>query len=62
MKAGIRVATNEPSVDIERIGRDMNASVSLVCRASQGSWEYLLVREGEIMLIDGQRVIVKRKK
>ena len=48
-------------VSINRIEKKVNASLSLVCRTSQGSWEYLLVREGEIMLIDGQRVIVKRK-
>lgn len=35
--------------------------VSLVCATSQGKWEYLLVNEGEIMLIDGECVMVMRK-
>lgn len=39
----------------------LQVSMSLVCRTSQGKWEYLLVKEGEIMLIDGQHVVVKRK-
>lgn len=44
------------------VDTNTSASFSLVCRTSQGLWEYLMVREGEIMLIDGQRVMVKRKR
>ena len=50
------------NVTANRIDTKTSASFSLVCRTSQGLWEYLLVREGEIMLIDGQRVMVKRKR
>ena len=42
-------------------GQGIRTSLSLMCQTSQGRWEYLMVREGEIMLIDGQCVIVKRK-
>ena len=39
----------------------LKAAFSLMCQTSQGEWEYLLVDEGTIMLIDGQEVLVKRK-
>lgn len=39
----------------------INVAVSLCCRTSLGTWEYLLVEEGRILLIDGQAVMVKRK-
>lgn len=39
----------------------VKADFSLMCMTSQATWEYLLVEEGTIMLIDGQCVIVKRK-
>lgn len=60
------------SVSAERINTDMQATIrhkdfngvqsniSLICETSQGTWEYLLVDEGTIMLIDGQEVLVKR--
>lgn len=49
-------------VDVTRKESDpLHTSISLVCQTSQGKWEYLLVKEGEIMLIDGQYVLVKRK-
>lgn len=40
----------------------INFGVSLVCQTSVGDWEYLLVNEGEIVLIDGEAVIVRRKR
>jgi len=36
--------------------------ISLVCKTSVGNWEYLLVEEGRLLLIDGQAVMVRRKK
>lgn len=39
----------------------LKSAFSLMCQTSQGEWEYLLVDEGTIMLIDGQEVLVKRK-
>lgn len=62
---GLSVSANSlcnSNVTANRIDTKTSASFSLVCRTSQGLWEYLLVREGEIMLIDGQRVMVKRRK
>jgi hypothetical protein len=40
----------------------VNIGVSLVCKTSVGNWEYLLVEEGRLLLIDGQAVMVRRKK
>lgn len=62
---GLSVSANSlcnSNVTVNRIDTKTSASFSLVCRTSQGLWEYLMVREGEIMLIDGQRVMVKRKR
>lgn len=62
---GLSVSANSlcsSDVTANRIDTKTSASFSLVCRTSQGLWEYLMVREGEIMLIDGQRVMVKRKR
>lgn len=39
----------------------LKVAFSLKCKTSQGAWEYLLVNEGEILLIDGQNVMVKRR-
>ena len=53
-----------PSFDASVIRKEtpsLQTSISIMCRTSQGRWEYLLVKEGEIMLIDGQHVVVKRK-
>lgn len=36
-------------------------SLGLVCSVGIGEWEYLKVKEGDILLIDGERVLVKRK-
>ena len=44
-----------------RDNKGVTAAFSLVCATSQGKWEYLLVREGEILLIDGEHVMVRRK-
>ena len=41
-------------------GDGLTIKTSLMCRTSQGEWEFLLVKEGVIMLIDGQCVLVKR--
>lgn len=52
---------NDISVVASRVGKGISTTLSLVCQTSQGSWEYLMVREGEILLIDGERVMVRRK-
>lgn len=39
----------------------INVAFSLCCCTGLGKWEYLLVDEGKILLIDGQAVMVKRK-
>lgn len=52
----IGVTINPKDNDGLRIG------ISLVCKTSQGEWEYLLVNEGRILLIDGECVMVKRRK
>ena len=41
-------------------GDGLTIKTSLMCRTSQGEWEFLLVNEGVIMLIDGQCVLVRR--
>jgi len=46
---------------IRRNPNQLSAEISLVCQTSRGEWEYLLVEEGKIVLIDGQTVLVKRK-
>lgn len=63
---GISVAADalNPAVNVVATPKDNNGvttTISFVCRTSQGQWEYLLVHEGEIMLIDGERVMVKRR-
>ena len=50
------------NVSFGKVGNGIKPSFSLVCRTSQGAWEYLMVKEGEILLIDGQKVLVKRSK
>ena len=48
-------------VSLERKnGNGLKVSTSLMCKTSQGEWEFLLVKEGVIMLIDGQCVLVRR--
>jgi hypothetical protein len=49
------------AVDIELVSKPLKVNVGLICSTSTGEWEYLMVDEGEIMLIDGERVMVKRK-
>ena len=39
----------------------LKVGLKLVCGTSKGAWEYLLVNEGEILLIDGQCIMVKRR-
>ena len=39
----------------------ISVGFSLVCQTSQGVWEYLMVNEGEIVLINGEKVMVKRR-
>ena len=38
----------------------LKITTSRMCRNSGGKWEFLLVKEGVIMLIDGQCVLVRR--
>lgn len=38
------------------------AQFSLVCETSAGDWEYLLVEEGALYLINGEAVMVRRKR
>lgn len=45
----------------EVLNKPIRVNVGLICSTSTGEWEYLMVDEGEIMLIDGERVMVKRK-
>lgn len=40
----------------------LQVETRLVCRTGQGQWEYLMVDEGVIMLIDGQCVLVRRSR
>ena len=50
------------SVDVSRKdGNGLKINFALVCRTSQGVWEYLMVKEGEVVLIDGEKVMVKRR-
>lgn len=54
-----------PSADCQHVLKNTTApkaKFSLVCETSAGDWEYLLVREGEILLIDGERVLVRRER
>lgn len=51
---GVDVATERKD------GDGLTIKTSLMCRTSQGEWEFLLVNEGVIMLIDGQCVLVRR--
>ena len=65
MSKGISVSAKLKSgadVSFGKVGNGIKPSFSLVCRTSQGAWEYLMVKEGEILLIDGQKVLVKRSK
>lgn len=39
----------------------LGVSFGLVCKPTQGAWEYLYVNEGELLLIDGEQVMVLRK-
>lgn len=54
-----------PSMETSFTPKDRNGvktTLGLMCKTSQAEWEYLLVEEGTILLIDGQNVLVKRKK
>ena len=54
-----------PSCGISTTRKDdkgLQVTTRLVCKTGQGDWEFLLVNEGVIMLIDGQCVLVKRRK
>lgn len=60
----VAVGALNPAVGVTISPKDnkgVTAAFSLVCATSQGKWEYLLVNEGEIMLIDGECVMVMRK-
>ena len=47
---------------LDRVQGGMEVSFGLVCSTGVGGWEYLQVREGDVLLIDGQRVIVRKSK
>lgn len=50
------------SVDVSRKdGNGLRINFALVCQTNQGQWEYLMVNEGEVLLIDGEKVMVKRR-
>ena len=52
-----------PNVDVSVTPKDnegLTLNIALVCKTNQGQWEYLMVNEGEIVLIDGEKVMVKR--
>lgn len=39
----------------------INVSAGLVCKTSQGAWEYLWVEEGQLYELNGEKVMVRRK-
>lgn len=50
-------------VTTERKSSDgLTVTAGLVCATSQGEWEFLLVNEGVIVLLNNQCVLVKRKR
>lgn len=54
-----------PSVDCQHVLKNTTApkaKFSLVCETSTGDWEYLLVDEGALLLINGEAVMVRRKR
>ena len=40
----------------------LTVTMELMCQTSQGEWEFLLVDEGVIVLLNNQCVLVKRKR
>lgn len=40
----------------------MSLRTQLVCLTNLGAWEFFEVREGEVLLIDGQKVMVRKKR
>lgn len=51
------------SVATERKSSEgLTVTTELMCQTSQGEWEFLLVDEGVIVLLDNQCVLVKRKR
>lgn len=62
IKATTGIFNPETDVVVSPMCNDgIKTSFSLVCTTSQGMWEYLMVKEGEIVLIDGERVMVRRE-
>ena len=54
-----------PNIDTQYTPKDKNgvkANFHIMCETSAGDWEYLLVEEGTLFLIDGQSVMVRRKR
>lgn len=54
-----------PSVDCQYVLKNTTApkaKFSLVCETSAGDWEYLLVEEGALLLINGEAVMVRRER
>lgn len=61
----ISVATDVKNPQVVTTARLVNnkgldVSFGLVCTTGNGKWEFLMVKEGVIMLIDGQCVLVRR--
>lgn len=62
-RVSVAVDALNPQIGVTISPKDnqgLKVAFSLKCRTSQGAWEYLLVKEGEILLIDGQNVMVRR--
>ena len=59
----VDVELQNPIVNVStelRNDKNIKVALSLVCRTSVGSWEYLLVEEGKLLLIDGEAVMVRK--
>lgn len=59
---GISVVTESVGgmkTTVSRVG-EMNVSMRLLCKTSQGVWEYLFVEEGQVYELDGKKVMVRR--
>lgn len=63
IKASTELQNPIPSVVISPKDRKpITATFGIMCKASQGEWEYLLVEEGVILTIDNECILVRREK
>ena len=47
--------------DVEEIDSTPQISVTLICKTAQGDWEFLAVKEGQVIDINGEKIMVRRK-